>query len=727
MSDANDANNNNSNNADADSAAPAAATAGSVAPPAGPPPTESKKEDDEFAPPPVIPDLGADTDKEYAPLQVETMDEGDWAEYGSRFGRTMSLDAESLNSEWMQRPSVIARNTGALVADDEDEDGAGAAAATTAGDASSENSKTEEQKQFEAEQDAALKEAQEAAAAAAASGDGKVKSVTPGSGSHHQLGEQLIKAAKKNDAEKVSSLLSRFVPVPVNYRSMKDAQELTALHFAARYGYLKVLELLLGANADVDIQDKGGRTPLHYACSFGEDSAAMMLLKHGANTDVQSKDGWTALLRACYNGHRECARALLSKDANADLANNNGSTAIHAASRKGSAKVVQLLIEKGCKVDVLNKFGWTGLHMAAEKGNEDVVLLLLEHGKSQDIASQDGRTALMLASENGHDRVVSHLLKAKADVTLKRQDGWTALHCAAYNGHARVVKFLLQQGKADPTVLTADGRTALHIASALGHTEVVDVLLANRTIKVDANRPQTKDKLTPLHLAAIQGHGDVIKLLVEAGGADVAIKDALDRTPLEVAQSAEAASALIAGGAYEELRVNGMEYIAKRKNQEIVEVLRSVLVMPGTVRGLPSLEKGGVDDKTREAIHEVRERGIEVKYMKGSFKMLKKLTNSYDEAHFFEWSEFTRITNSAKTPGRFVIDLIGNGRTVLTLFKSGKNPMSDEQMAAFLEKIRKMHVDPPLPLYWVKHVNDDGIPFYHNEVTGETQWEFPTQ
>lgn len=40
--------------------------------------------------------------------------------------------------------------------------------------------------------------------------------------------------------------------------------QLTALHWAADRGKLELVDFLIGAGADVNIQDYSGQTPLHY-------------------------------------------------------------------------------------------------------------------------------------------------------------------------------------------------------------------------------------------------------------------------------------------------------------------------------------------------------------------------------------------------------------------------------------------------------------------------------
>ncbi|VVC31849.1 Hypothetical protein CINCED_3A016956 [Cinara cedri] len=53
-----------------------------------------------------------------------------------------------------------------------------------------------------------------------------------------------------------------------------------AIHVAAAKGYIKVLELLIQAGADVDCQDYDGWTPLHAAAYWGQKEACEILVEH---------------------------------------------------------------------------------------------------------------------------------------------------------------------------------------------------------------------------------------------------------------------------------------------------------------------------------------------------------------------------------------------------------------------------------------------------------------
>ncbi|KAM3722953.1 Acyl-CoA-binding domain-containing protein [Dirofilaria immitis] len=70
-----------------------------------------------------------------------------------------------------------------------------------------------------------------------------------------------------------------------------DENQLTALHWASDRGRLELVDFLVSAGADVNIQDYDGQTPLHYAVSCSHRSVVGFLLKKGADPAVADFEG----------------------------------------------------------------------------------------------------------------------------------------------------------------------------------------------------------------------------------------------------------------------------------------------------------------------------------------------------------------------------------------------------------------------------------------------------
>lgn len=65
----------------------------------------------------------------------------------------------------------------------------------------------------------------------------------------------------------------------------------TALCLAARHGNLAIIEALVEAKAELDVQDCDGCTALHVAIAYGHADVAKVLIRHGASIGVRDNDG----------------------------------------------------------------------------------------------------------------------------------------------------------------------------------------------------------------------------------------------------------------------------------------------------------------------------------------------------------------------------------------------------------------------------------------------------
>lgn len=100
----------------------------------------------------------------------------------------------------------------------------------------------------------------------------------------------VIDAAKTGDADRIRALLKD------NMTTAGQADPLgrTALHYAARLGYLPVVEELIGAGVPVDPFDEDGFTPLIRAVEFGHAGIAELLMRAGADPLRPLPDGRNA-------------------------------------------------------------------------------------------------------------------------------------------------------------------------------------------------------------------------------------------------------------------------------------------------------------------------------------------------------------------------------------------------------------------------------------------------
>jgi ankyrin repeat protein len=246
-------------------------------------------------------------------------------------------------------------------------------------------------------------------------------------GNHIAVAHALIQAGAKVDA--------------------KDALGDPAINWAAYYGSLEYVSLLLAAGADWNvvtqhgnalqialrrghrpiaslIAERGGielsEPPLMEAARRGDAEAVRRMLGEGAAPDDSNEIGFTALLEAAREGHLDVVRALL--DAGADVAHHArpegmAMTALHRAADGKRLDVASLLVERGAQVDASNATDTTPLLWALYAGAEDVALVLLERGADPSRADRDGYSAQSMREQ------LSPALQQAIDAALGRATG----------------------------------------------------------------------------------------------------------------------------------------------------------------------------------------------------------------------------------------------------------------------------------------------------------------
>lgn len=205
----------------------------------------------------------------------------------------------------------------------------------------------------------------------------------------------LCLAASNGHTEIVQILLDHNVP------SLDKAPQNTALHYAAKYGFPEVCNLLLehdksltrtlwermtGPSLEVDTKDCYGVIPFVYAFQKKHHQAVEVFLRHYPHL-TNARDNYKQLLflEAARNRDTEMIRIFLDHGADIDMKDGQGRRALHmpiwffnlydspSLYFDETVETINLLLARGATIDVKDDFGFTP---EAQANNPKIKMLL---------------------------------------------------------------------------------------------------------------------------------------------------------------------------------------------------------------------------------------------------------------------------------------------------------------------------------------------------------------
>ena len=246
---------------------------------------------------------------------------------------------------------------------------------------------------------------------------------------------------KQNEAAKL--LIDAGAKTDIQFKNGATLLIATVTHSTAQ-----VTEKLLtkGAVVHINTPNEGGCTPLMWAANFGYIDIMKVLLAHGADIHAVSKNRSTALSIALDNQKNDAAKLLLAAGAKANITFENDQTLLLNAVPHCTPDIIKKLLDNGAAVHINtpNKNGWTPLMRAARFGNVDTMRLLLAHNADIEAVTTTSATALCIALYNKQNEASKLLIKSNAKTDMRLNDGETMLSLAAAYCNAEIVEMLLQ-------------------------------------------------------------------------------------------------------------------------------------------------------------------------------------------------------------------------------------------------------------------------------------------
>jgi ankyrin repeat protein len=298
--------------------------------------------------------------------------------------------------------------------------------------------------------------------------------------------EEVFRAIRANQLDELKRLAT------AGGANAQNNLQTAPLHYAALYGSVASIQILLEAGADPNAVDNRGATPLIYAAySFDKTK---LLVERGARVKVAARKGMTPLdVAAVVHGNAPVVRYLLEHGAEITKPDSKSYVLIEAAQR-GDVETLKLLLAHGASVTVLDGFGQSPL-MGAASGDplsecEEKTDLLLAGSDVNTLNTDAGKvkngpialthmSALMWAAPFCGPKVEAKLVMAGAHVDERDVQQVTALMRAVAKDSAnpKTVKALLDAGAA-VNAKDQNGETALDWALKYGNPEVSQILEA---------------------------------------------------------------------------------------------------------------------------------------------------------------------------------------------------------------------------------------------------------
>ncbi|KAK5837507.1 hypothetical protein PVK06_013317 [Gossypium arboreum] len=201
---------------------------------------------------------------------------------------------------------------------------------------------------------------------------------------HSAIVKLLIKSCAKARDGDLEKLEMGQVNAVREMLRITDQESNTALHVAAQYGDVEMVEGLLELE-DPDFQysaNKNQETPLYLAAKRGDTGVLSILLDKSKSTGHGGPHGRTVLHAAAKARNAEATRIILEKKGNLiKETNEDGHTPVHYAAHFVCDSVVEELLKRDVSAAYIGdkKSGMTPLLMAARQGYVPTVKKILSY------------------------------------------------------------------------------------------------------------------------------------------------------------------------------------------------------------------------------------------------------------------------------------------------------------------------------------------------------------
>ncbi|KAI8623610.1 ankyrin repeat-containing domain protein [Xylariaceae sp. FL1651] len=378
-----------------------------------------------------------------------------------------------------------------------------------------------------------------------------------------------------------------------------------------------VFQLLLDANADINVPSKWNETlfttalsleafsfaktlidrgihyddssmlweffvssPLHVAITMKDEKAIWAILQQGPNVNAVDEQNWlTPLCLAISSGMIEVAKELIRRGADINrtrtIRHSPFEFAIQHACVEGSLEIADLLLDLGVNINDSNE---NALFWAVDMNNNSVLRYLVDKGIDlNQTMSGKGRcvnrftwgipdqTPVQYAAQKGDLQLIQLLLDSSADINGPSGRQGPTLHYGILSKNPAVVEFLLEHGNIPDD---NGGHSAIHKAINGDFQDMIPTLL---DYGADINANENGE--SPLAAAVRVRNGEIIALLRKSGAYFSSSDGAILSETIKRGTIAELQELLDSGLEPNAQSNFGLNETIRRGNYEAVEIL----------------------------------------------------------------------------------------------------------------------------------------------------------
>lgn len=252
--------------------------------------------------------------------------------------------------------------------------------------------------------------------------------------------QSLVQCIQENNVQGVKDLLKKNPQLA----GEQDQNGVAGLHYAAGYGNVDIVNLLLQNGADPNAQTLGGSTPMMIAARYSRSDIIEILVNTGAQLQLKDRAGNSVFSIAVEYESTNLIDKLLELGYQLDYQSDDARNLLHLMARTGNKKMTKQLIKKIPEPGI-DQRGRNLLANSVIGGLNHIIKDLGKQIESINHLDSLNRNALHYASLKGNAKAVKQFLNSGATISQKDQYGKTPLDLAYYSSDQQTIELLLNQ------------------------------------------------------------------------------------------------------------------------------------------------------------------------------------------------------------------------------------------------------------------------------------------